>query len=284
MSTSTLETGARSPYAMAELGEQIALSKANKAPSKTFVLAIMAGIMISLAGVFYTTVSAGSGVMPYGMAKLVGGLAFSVGLMAVVLCGADLFTSSTLIAIPAASGKVSVSRMLKNWGTVYIGNLVGSLLIVAMIIYTEQWHGGHGLIGSSALYIANAKVSHSFGQALVLGVLCNLMVCLAVWMSYSARSVSGKLLAMALPVAMFISAGFEHSIANMYLLPVGLAIKSVATPEFWSTIGKTAANFPDLTLNNIVWNNLIPVTVGNIIGGGVIVGLFNWGVFLKSSR
>ncbi|CAM3755287.1 formate transporter FocA [Parendozoicomonas haliclonae] len=281
MTANALETGARSPYAMAELGEQIALGKANKAVSKTLLLAIMAGMMISLAGVFYTTVSAGAGDMPYGMAKLIGGITFSMGLMAVVLCGGDLFTSSTLIAIPAASGKVSIPQMLKNWGVVYVGNLIGSLMIVWMIVYTDQWHGGHGEIGHSALYIANAKLSHSFGQALVLGILCNLMVCMAVWMSYSARAASGKMLAMVLPVAMFIAAGFEHSIANMYLLPVGLAIKSVAAPEFWAEIGKTPEYFSNITLDNILWMNLLPVTIGNIIGGSILIGLFNWGVFLK---
>ncbi|WP_281645696.1 formate transporter FocA [Parendozoicomonas sp. Alg238-R29] len=281
MTSNALDIGARSPYAMAELGEQVALSKAGKAPAKTFALAIMAGIMIALAGVFYTTVSAGSSALPYGLAKFIGGISFSMGLMAVVLCGADLFTSSTLITIPVATRKVRVATMLKNWGIVYAGNLVGSLLMVAMIVYTDQWHGGHGSIGSSALYIANAKMGHSFGQALVLGILCNLMVCLAVWMSYSARTASGKMMAMVLPVAMFIAAGFEHSIANMYLLPVGLAIKAIAAPEFWGEIGKTASSFSNITFDNMIWKNLVPVTIGNIIGGGIMIGLFNWGVFLK---
>ncbi len=280
MTANALETGARSPHAMAELGEQIAIGKANKALPKTFMLAIMAGMMISLAGVFYTTVSAGAGAMPYGMAKFVGGIAFSMGLMAVVLCGADLFTSSTLLAIPAVSGKITVGRMLTNWGVVYFGNLVGSLLMVAMIIYTDQWQGGYGAIGATALSIANSKLSHGFGQALVLGILCNLMVCLAVWMSYSARSASGKMLAMVLPVAMFIAAGFEHSVANMYLLPVGLAIKAFAEPEFWATIGKTAEHFSYITLDRMLFLNLWPVTIGNIIGGALLVGLFNWKIHL----
>ena len=281
MTANALETGARSPYAMAELGEQIAIGKAQKALSTTFLLAIMAGMMISLAGVFYTTVSAGAGDMPYGIAKFVGGLSFSMGLMAVVLCGADLFTSSTLLAIPAVSRKITIRSMLRNWVVVYFGNLVGSLLMVAMIVYTDQWRGGHGEVGSAALYIANGKLGYSYGQALVLGILCNLMVCLAIWMSYSARAASGKMLAMVLPVAMFIAAGFEHSIANMYLLPVGLAIKSLAAPEFWSEIGKTAASFPNISLSNIIWQNLLPVTIGNIIGGAVLIGIFNWHIFLK---
>ncbi len=241
----------------------------------------MAGMMIALAGVFYTTVSAGAAVLPYGVAKFMGGIAFSMGLMLVVLCGGDLFTSSTLITIPAANGKVSIGKMLNNWGIVYVGNLIGSLLMVAMIIYTDQWHGGHGAIGATALKIANAKMGHTFGQALVLGILCNLMVCLAVWMSYSARTASGKMIAMVLPVAMFIASGFEHSIANMYLLPIGLAIKSIADASFWMEIGKTAADFSNINVSNMLVNNLLPVTIGNIIGGGILIGLFNWGVFLK---
>ena len=282
MTDHALEHGARTLYAMAELGENIALGKANKAPAKTLALAVMAGMMIALAGVFYTTVSAGAaGVLPYGVTKLLGGISFSVGLMMVVLCGSDLFTSSTLITIPAANGKVGVGKMLKNWSIVYLGNLIGSLLMVAMIIYTDQWHSGHGSVGAAALKIANAKMGHSFGQALVLGILCNVMVCLAVWMSYSARTASGKMLALVLPVAMFIASGFEHSIANMYLLPVGVAIKSIADAGFWMEIGKTAADFSHINFGNMIWNNLIPVTIGNIIGGGILVGLFNWGIFLK---
>ncbi|MCL6270347.1 formate transporter FocA [Sansalvadorimonas sp. 2012CJ34-2] len=281
MTDQALEHGARTPYAMAELGETIALGKANKAPAKTLALAIMAGMMIALAGVFYTTVSAGAGVLPYGIAKLIGGISFSVGLMMVVLCGGDLFTSSTLITIPAANGKVGMGKMLKNWGIVYLGNLIGSLLMVAMILYTDQWHGGHGSIGYTALKIANGKMGHSFGQALVLGILCNIMVCIAVWMSYSARTASGKMMAMVLPVAMFIASGFEHSIANMYLMPIGLAIKSVADAGFWMEIGKTAADFSNINFSNMLFMNLIPVTIGNIIGGGILIGLFNWGVFLK---
>ncbi|OQX40074.1 MAG: formate transporter FocA [Oceanospirillales bacterium LUC14_002_19_P2] len=275
---------ARSPLAMAELAQNVAIGKAEKALYKTFVLAIMAGVFISLAGMFYTIVSTGShgpNALPYGISKLIGGISFSMGLMLVVMCGAELFTSSTMISIPCASGRMPFSAMVRNWCVVYLGNFVGSIVMVSMIIYTGQWLGAHGQVGASAMYIADAKMGHSFGQALVLGIMCNIMVCLSVWMSYSARSASGKMLAMILPVAAFIAAGFEHSIANMYLLPMGWMVHNLGDAAFWQGIGMTPADFPHITLHNMIFNNIIPATIGNIIGGGILVGLSNWFVFLR---
>ena len=149
------------------------------------------------------------------------------------------------------------------------------------MIGSGQYLSGHGAIGQSALYIANAKLGHTFGQAIILGVLCNLLVCLTYWLSLSSRTAAGKMLACVLPVAAFIAAGFEHSIANMYLLPMGLIIKNIATPEFWSMIGYSASDFANINLHNVLMMNIIPVTIGNIIGGGVMVGLSNWFVFLR---
>ncbi|PJE78650.1 putative formate transporter 1 [invertebrate metagenome] len=284
MNDQSVSFEARTPLAMAQMAESIAVAKADKAVYKTFILAVMGGVFIAMAGIFYTVVATGShgpSALPYGMTKLIGGIAFSVGLILVVLCGAELFTSSTLISIPCASGKVRWGVMFRNWVIVYLGNGVGSLIMVAMILYTGQWHDAHGAIGESAMSIANAKMGHSFGQVMVLGILCNIMVCVSVWASYAARSASGKILAIILPVAVFIASGFEHSVANMYLLPVGWFVHNFADASFWQSVGRVPADFSHITGYNLFMNNLIPATIGNVIGGAVLVGMANWLVFLK---
>ena len=278
---STPQYGAVPPAEIAKLAEQTAVGKAQKHPEVTFILAVLAGVFIAIAGMFYTVVTAGSSDMPYGMAKLVGGIAFSTGLMMVVLCGAELFTSNTLLLMGKATGRLNFAQISKNWSIVYFGNMVGSLIFAAMIVYGGVWEGGHGQVGLSSMYIAKAKLGHTFSEALVLGILCNLLVCLTYWMTLSARTAAGKMFACMLPVAAFVAAGFEHSVANMYLLPMGYAVKELAGPEFWQAIGYTAEDFSKINMNSILFMNLIPVTIGNIIGGGVMVGLSNWFVHLR---
>ena len=273
--------GAVPPAEIAKLAEHTAVGKARKHPEVTFILAILAGVFIAIAGMFYTVVVAGSADMPYGMAKLVGGIAFSTGLMMVVLCGAELFTSNTLLLMGKATGRLNFGQISKNWTIVYFGNMIGSLIFAALIVYGGVWEGGNGQVGLSSMYIAKAKLGHTFSEALVLGILCNLLVCLTYWMTLSARTAAGKMFACILPVAAFIAAGFEHSVANMYLLPMGYAIKELAGPEFWQAIGYTAQDFAKINMSNILFMNLIPVTVGNVIGGGVMVGLSNWFVHLR---
>lgn len=277
------EYGAVPPAEMAKLAEQAAVGKAKKHPEITIVLAILAGVFIAIAGMFYTVVTAGSQGMPYGMAKLIGGIVFSTGLILVILCGAELFTSSTLLLMGKATGRLKFSEIIKNWTLVYFGNMAGSLLFAALIVGGGVWEGGHGLVGLSSMYIAKAKLGHSFGQALVLGILCNILVCLTYWLTLSSRTAVGKMFACILPVAAFIAAGFEHSVANMYLLPMGYLVKTLAGPEFWQAIGYTAQDFAAINFTNIILFNLIPVTLGNIIGGGVMVGLSNWFVHLREN-
>ncbi|MFK0571483.1 formate transporter FocA [Endozoicomonas sp.] len=272
--------GAVPPAEMAKLAEEAAVGKAKKHPEVTMVLAILAGIFIAIAGMFYSVVMAGAQDMPYGLAKLVGGIAFSTGLMLVVLCGAELFTSSTLLLMGKATGRLKFRNIVKNWTLVYAGNFIGSILFALLIFGGGVWEGGNGQVGLSSLYIAKAKLGHGFMQDIILGILCNLLVCLTYWMTLSARTAAGKMMACILPVAAFVAAGFEHSVANMYLLPMGYMIKELAGPEFWQAIGYTAQDFAVINLSNILWN-LLPVTIGNIIGGGVMVGLSKWFVYLR---
>ncbi|AIX74260.1 MAG: formate transporter FocA [Mixta calida] len=269
------------PPAMAKVAEEAGVYKATKHPLTTFFLAINAGVFISIAFVFYITATTGTADVPYGLAKLVGGLCFSLGLILVVVCGADLFTSTVLIVVAKASGRISWGQLGKNWLNVYIGNLFGALFFVALIWFSGEYLAANGAWGMNVLQTADHKMHHSFLEAVCLGTLANLMVCLAIWMSYSGRSLTDKMFAMVLPVSMFVACGFEHSIANMFMIPMGIVIRDFASPEFWQATGATAAQFPNLTLSHFIIDNLIPVTIGNIIGGGVLVGLTYWVIYLR---
>lgn len=269
------------PSAMAKVAEEAGIYKATKHPFTTFFLAINAGVFISIAFVFYITATTGSGAMPYGIAKLIGGICFSLGLMLVVVCGADLFTSTVLIVVAKASGRISWGQLARNWINVYAGNLAGALFFVALMWFAGQHMVANGAWGLNVLETADHKMHHTFIEAVCLGTLANLLVCLAVWMSYSGRSLTDKLVVMILPVGMFVASGFEHSIANMFLIPYAITIRDFATPEFWQAAGTTAAQFHALTVSNFILHNLIPVTIGNIIGGGVLVGLTYWVIYLR---
>jgi formate transporter FocA len=246
-----------------------------------WVLAVLAGAFIALGAVFSTTVTAGAGGLPYGLVRLVAGLVFSLGLILVIVGGAELFTGNNLIVLAWASGRVSTRLLLQNWVIVYLGNFAGALATAALVFASRQYLFGQGAVGAAALATANAKAGLGFFQALALGILCNALVCLAVWLTFSARTTTDRILAIVPPITAFVAAGFEHSIANMYFIPIGLFIKAGAPEAFWSAIGKTSADFASLTWANFLVNNLLPVTLGNIIGGAVLVGAVYWFVYLR---
>jgi formate transporter len=173
--------------------------------------------------------------------------------------------------------------LLRNWTIVYAGNLAGAVATAILVFVGRQYALGNGAIGALALAIGSAKCELSFAQAIALGVLCNGLVCLAVWLSYSGRTTADKMLAVAPPIAAFVAAGFEHSVANMYFLSVALLIRNYAPDAFWQDIGGHPTDFPELTVNNFVFSNLVPVTLGNIIGGVLLVGATYWFVYLRSS-
>jgi len=269
------------PHQITEKADNIAYSKATKAFLSAFYLAITAGMFISLAFVFYITVTTGNKELAWGLKNLIGGLAFSLGLLLVVVVGGELFTSSTLTLIAKASNRISTSQMLKNWCIVYFGNFTGAGFLVLLIFLSGLYNADHGQWGLNALHVAQHKLHHSFTEAVALGVLCNIMVCLAIWMAFGARTITDKMFAVLLPVAMFVACGFEHCIANMFMVPTGILIQNFAPAEFWITIGQDASTFADISTNNFIFHNLIPVTIGNIIGGGVIVGLMHWMIYLR---
>jgi formate/nitrite transporter len=171
--------------------------------------------------------------------------------------------------------------MLRNWSIVYAGNFVGAIATAVMMLLTRQYTFSGGAVGLNVLNIASAKCGLGFVQAIALGILCNALVCLAVWLCFSARSTTDKILSIIFPISAFVAAGFEHSVANMYFIPIGLLVKATAPPEFWAAIGKTAADYANLTWSNFFIANLLPVTIGNIIGGSVMVGLVYWFIYIR---
>jgi formate/nitrite transporter len=243
-------------------------------------LAVLAGAFIALGAIFSTTVTAGAtGAIPFGLIRLLAGMAFCLGLILVVVGGAELFTGNALISMAWASGTVSTSQMLRNWGIVYCGNLLGALATAALVYGSAHYTFGGGAVGLAALEIGRAKTALGFTQAVSLGVLCNALVCLAVWLCLGARSTTDKILAIVFPISAFVAAGFEHSIANMYFIPIALLIKSDGA--FLATIGKNVGDYAGLTWTNFLIANLLPVTLGNVIGGVFLVGLVYWFIYLQ---
>lgn len=272
------------PPDMARKAENVGVLKATKPPFVAFILAITAGMFIGIAFTFYTIVTTGNGEMGWGAGKLMGGLVFSLGLMLTIVNGGELFTSSVLTVIARASGKISWRQLIHNWGIVYIGNFAGALMLVGLLLLARHYEFGSGKVGISYMTIAQHKLHYDFTQAVALGILCNILVCLGIWMTFSARSITDKILAIILPVAMFVAAGFEHCVANMFQIPMAIMIKHLAGANFWAQSGMSPADFADLTWGNFLVANLLPVTIGNIIGGGLLVGLVYWFIYLREDR
>ena len=266
------------PGDVARKAESVGVAKASMRPLDVFVLGVLAGAFIALGAAFATTVGSGGGDVPYGVLRLLVGLAFTLGLILVVVAGAELFTGNNLIVMAWASRRVSSGRLLANWGLVYAGNFAGAFATAVLVFLSKQYTFGGGQVGVTALSIASAKTSLGFGQAIVLGLLCNALVCLAVWLTYGAHTTADKILAIIPPIAAFVALGFEHSVANMYFIPVALLIK---TNDSWMD---TTAGVPDvsgLTWGSFLFDNLLPVTIGNIIGGAIMVGAVYWFVYLR---
>lgn len=270
------------PDKMAKQAENAGIKKANRSFLKTFVLAILAGAFISFGAIFATTITAEPTLSP-GFTKLMGGLAFSLGLILVIVGGAELFTGNNIIVMSWANKRIKTTQVLRNWSIVFVGNFIGAISMAILMFYSLQYSSGNGSVGAKALSIGEAKCSLGFTQAIILGILCNILVCLAVWLCYSAKTTSGKILAILFPITAFVAAGFEHSIANMYFIPKALLIKSSANEAFWASINSSPEMYENLTWGNFIVNNIIPVTIGNIIGGAVMVGFVYWFVYLRGN-
>jgi formate transporter len=272
------------PPEMAEKAEAAGVAKAGLSAATTFMLAVLAGAFIALGAAFATTVTAGAeGHLSFGLTRLLGGFVFCLGLVLVVVAGAELFTGNNLIVMAWASRRISTLSLLRNWAIVYAGNLVGALATAALVVASGQYAFGAGSVGLNALAIADAKCSLGFVQAFVLGILCNALVCLAVWLCFSARSTTDKILSILFPITAFVAMGFEHSIANMYFIPVALLISEFAPPDFWQIAGRVVGDYPNLGWSQFAIGNLLPVTLGNIVGGSLLVGAVYWLVYRRGA-
>lgn len=270
---------AYSPAEIEEAVEKVGVKKANLPLMASLMLAVIAGGSIGLGALYYTVVVSDAG-LSFAAARVMGGLVFSLGLVIVIVGGAELFTGNNLIVMAWASGHVSTRQMLRNWAVVYFGNLVGAIGLVVLVFLSHHLEMNGGRVGLSILNTAVAKIQPDFVTLFFKGVLCNLLVCLAVWLAYAGRSVTDKIVALVFPVSAFIAAGFEHCVANMYFLPLAWLMAST---------GNVPAGFDAsaLTVAGIV-HNLVPVTLGNIVGGAGLVGAMYWSIyraaFSKSGR
>jgi formate/nitrite transporter len=259
-------------YAPAEVARRVrdvGVAKAAAPVATTFMLAVLAGAFIALGALFFTitiTTGAGAAPVPYGLVRLAGGMTFSLGLVLVIVGGAELFTGNNLIAMAWASKRVTTRELARNWAWVYLGNVIGAVGTALLVWLADVHLLADGAVGETMLRIARSKVSLDPLTAVARGILCNALVCLAVWLCMAARSVADKILAIILPISAFVACGFEHSIANLYFLPSGLLLAAHSA----SPIGWTDA------LANLVW-----VTVGNILGGTVLVAFVYWSVYLR---
>jgi len=284
MEGSSPEVDALLPAKIAAKAEEAGAQKGRLDWLSLTALSVLAGAFIGLGAMFSTTVLAGAqDTVPYGLARLAAGVTFCLGLILVVLAGAELFTGDALMVMAVASGRLSLAAMLRAWAIIYAGNLVGAVATALLVFLSGQPLAGHGTVAKAALAIAAAKTTLPFGRAVILGVLCNVLVCAAVWLSLGARTAGDKLLAVLFPITAFVAAGFEHSVANMYFIPLGVMIRDWSGPEFWTLIGSTPAKFASVTWGGLL-GNLVPVTVGNVIGGGLLVGGVYWLIYLRPRR
>ncbi len=271
----------RTPANTAEkLSDSVCVNKVNAQPSKLIILGIFAGVFIGFGAQLATV--AGHDMSTYfgvGFSKLLMGAVFSVGLMLVVIAGAELFTGNNLVVLSALDKRISWGKVFSHWGIVFAANFIGSILLVYMIFFSGLWKTSSYHVGAFALKIANGKVNLSFMEAFTRAILCNWLVCLAVWMAFASRYVIGKIFAILFPVMAFVASGYEHSIANIFFIVKGILLKS--QPEVVAASGLSADQLGNLNWSGFIFGNLIPVTIGNIIGGAFFVAFLYWMVYLK---
>jgi formate transporter len=271
-----------SPTDMVARVEQACKRKANLHWISLLMLSILAGSFIALGAEFFTLAIFDSS-LSVGLTRLIGSICFSLGLILVVVAGAELFTGNNLLIIGFASGTVTYKQVLKNWVVTYLGNFAGSISVVLLMFMTDLWKMKSFAMGVKMVQIAADKTNLTFLQGFSRGILCNALVCLAVWLCFSARSVISKIAAIIFPIAAFVASGFEHSIANMYFIPMGLIIKN--NPDIIAGIAK---NLPELNMSHLnimgFLGNLLSVTLGNIIGGAIMVGFVYWMILVLPGR
>jgi len=265
-----------------ELADSVMPMKASFRKSKVFVLAIAAGAFIAFGAQVSLTVMTGTENISWGLAKLIGAMTFATGLMMVVLTGAELFTGNVMMTFAVIENRVKFSKLLRNWTLVYIGNFIGSIILATLIYFSGCSHNSHEALGVMGLTTAYNKAALPFIEAFTRGILCNWLVCLAIWMASSSRHVIGKIFAIFFPIVTFVASGYEHSIANMYFLTNGLFLKH--TPTIVAASNFTSEQLSELTIKSCIVNNLVPVTLGNLVGALVFVVLLFWTAYLRDEH
>lgn len=268
------------PEEIASRIQKLGVVKSNGDPWRVLALSLLAGAFIALGAALFTIVTHDAAELATGVLRLIGGLAFCLGLILVVVAGAELFTGNNLIVMAYVDGQVTLKQLLSNWTLVYIGNFIGALGIMLLIYFSGHWQIGNGAVGTHAIMIADAKVNLTWMEAFSRGVLCNILVCLAVWLCYAGRSVTDKVLAVIFPITAFVALGFEHSVANMFFIPAGM----MAQTDILIASTMTIPASEHLSISGFLSQNLIPVTIGNIVGGSVFVGLFYWFIYLRKQK
>jgi formate/nitrite transporter len=273
------------PPEIARRAEETGVTKARLDASRLVVLGVLAGAFIALGATFATVaVTDPTGQLPWGAGRVLGGVVFSLGLSLVLVGGAELFTGNALLVLAWAGGRITALEVARNWAFVFLGNAIGALGTAVLVFFARTWSLAGGAVGRTMLEGAQAKCALLPLQAFTLGVLCNALVCLAVWLSLSARSTTDRVVALTFPIAAFVAAGFEHSIANLFSVPLALLVGSFAPQAFWEGIGRSRIDYPDLALASFLVRNLVPVVLGNIVGGTVLVGATYWAVYLRPAR
>ena len=260
---------AYAPKEIAERVETIGVTKARLPLLSQIALGVLAGGFIGL-GALYSTVVTSDTNLGFAVSRVLGGLAFSLGLILVVVAGAELFTGNNLSVMAWASQRITTGELLRNWLVIYCANFAGALGLVAVVYLSNHWQMNGAAVGAQAVKIAAAKAALPFSEAFLKGVLCNILVCLAVWLALAGRSIADKICAIVFPISAFVAAGFEHSVANMYLIPLGILLKDRV-----AVAGAEQLNW------NGLWSNLVPVTLGNIAGGSVMVALVYYFIYQR---
>jgi len=279
LSEAEIKIDDRAAPAIASTMTSVGVKKALIPFFNLMILGMLAGVYIGFGAALATLVGHDSAqYVGLGLAQLINGAVFSVGLMLVVIAGAELFTGNNLMITSVLGGQMKIGKLMEKWGTVYLANFLGSMVLVYIMYASGLWKMGNAGVGAKALVIANGKVNLAFMEALFRGIGCNWLVCLAVWMAVSARQTVGKIFAIFFPIMAFVALGFEHSVANMYFIPMGLLLKGTALA------GGLGLDLGRLTWGGFVVRNLVPVTLGNIIGGSLFVGTLYWGAYLRGAE
>jgi formate transporter len=271
---------AYAPREMAQRVVNVGVAKARLRAADSLILAVLAGAFIGL-GAAFATVATTNPELGFGPTRVLGGVAFSLGLILVVVAGAELFTGNNLVAMAWASRLVSTRHLLRNWTLVYLGNFVGAVGTALLVYHSGTLALGGYAVGANAIAIAAAKCDLGWMEAFSRGILCNALVCLAVWLCHSARTTTDKILAIIWPITAFVALGFEHCIANMYFIPLGILLKG--NPEFMASLSQTPSALDSLAWGGVA-NNLIPVTLGNIVGGTLMVAGVYWFAYMRNEE